>query len=365
MRVLIFAAFYPPDIGGYANNVSALAQGLAGRDCSVSVVVCSKEAGEYDDGQVHVYKLPCFQLLSGRYPAVKWSGDTVDVLTALLKQRFDVVNTQTRFYPITLLGLIFARVTRTVLIHTERGATHNLAFKGALGLLSRAYDHVVGTLVVRMADRVIGVSDGACEFARHLGAENPVTVHNGVSPEWFKTDSNRDPHSVIFTGRLIPAKGVTDLITAFKAVRSVMPNVRLTIVGDGPCRADLEAQNVDGVTFTGQKSREDTIALLSRHSVFMNPSYSEGLPTSVLEAMAAGLTVVATDVGGTRELITHGETGYLVEPGKPSQIAGALIRALADSDKVSKKAQEKAASEFSQDKCLEKMLAVYREVAHV
>ncbi len=363
MRVAIFAAFYPPDVGGYANNVRALAQGLSNQGCAVAIVACGKVTAKYNDGLVRVYKLPCFQLLSGRYPALKPSVATMMTLKALRRLNMDVVNTQTRFYPITLLGMLFAKMTGAKLVHTERGATHNLAFKGALGTLSRAYDHSVGALLIRAANEVIGVSDGACEFAQHLGARDPITVHNGLDAGWVRENNGkRDPHGIIFTGRLILAKGVADLLDAFIAVRAVMPDVRMTIVGDGPCLKELEARRVEGVAFTGQLDRSRIAELLGEHSVFVNPSYSEGLPTSVLEAMAAGLTVVATDVGGTRELIEHGNTGYLVEPGKTSQMAGLLLRALSNVDGVGKKAQERVAVEFTQEKCVEKTLKVYREV---
>ncbi len=365
MKILIFAAFYPPDVGGLANNVRELAQGLAGLSHEVAVIACARGTAKYSDNRVTVYNLPCFMALSGRYPAPKPGLMTTGVLLALSRQHFDVVNTQTRFYPVTLLGMLFAKATGAKLVHTERGATHNLAFKGALGSASRAYDHTAGALVMRAADRVIGVSDGACEFARHLGAKDPITVYNGVPAVWTKEASNRDPHSIIFTGRLIPAKGVADLLDAFVAVRAVMPNVRLTVVGDGPCRTDLESRHVDGVVFTGQLKRVEVTAMLGKHSVFVNPSYSEGLPTSVLEAMAAGLSVIATDVGGTRELIENGVTGYLVPPGKPDQMAGAMIRALSNANGVGKRAREKVAAEFTQERCVERTLVVYREAVGV
>jgi glycosyltransferase involved in cell wall biosynthesis len=98
----------------------------------------------------------------------------------------------------------------------------------------------------------------------------------------------------------------------------------------------------------GEKDQDGVVAILSATDIFVNPSYSEGLPTSVMEAASVGLPVIATDVGGTREIVEHGTTGLLVEPYQPEQIAAAILSLVRDSRMSSEMA--KAARSYIQQK---------------
>ncbi len=144
-------------------------------------------------------------------------------------------------------------------------------------------------------------------------------IHNGIElktiPRRKKTDPNKN---LIFAGRTIYGKGIQDLLVAFSKIKQQGP--RLTIVGDGPYKTHLKkpAHSLhvqDRIIFPGEKAREDVLRLLSESDIFMNPSYSEGLPISILEAGAVGLPVIATDVGGTKEIIIPHQTGLLIPPG--------------------------------------------------
>lgn len=122
---------------------------------------------------------------------------------------------------------------------------------------------------------------------------------------------------VIYVGRLVFGKGAQDLISACNELWNEN-DFDLVIVGDGPYRSELE----DMVRlscrkcahFTGELSRPQVFEQLRKADIFVNPSYSEGLPTSVQEAMSCGLAIIATDVGGTREAVTHAVSGLLFRP---------------------------------------------------
>lgn len=115
---------------------------------------------------------------------------------------------------------------------------------------------------------------------------------------------------IIFVGRLIEAKGVQDLVKATDGL-----DCSVVIVGDGYYRPNLEAMKNGHCTFTGELDRAGVFCQLQASDIFVNPSYSEGLPTSVLEAASVGLAIIATDVGGTREIIEHTRTGLLYQAG--------------------------------------------------
>jgi len=345
-RILVFAAYFYPHVGGYEKNILELLLRLVDCGYQVDVVTCNTERtlAEENMNGIHVYRLPAWNSLGGVYPAPKPSLTTIKILWKLCRKRYDLVNTQTRFFTTSFIGLIFAIIKRVPLVHTERGTRHSVTPGKLIEMTGKIYDHSFGSLMVRFAWKTIGVSQAACDFTRHLGARNPVVIHNGLDTNIYKKVESRlkqqmglgDTIVITFVGRLIYAKGVQDLISAFIQIKGLIPNVKLFIVGDGPYRKDLErlasqSRCTDEVIFLGEKNRDDIISILSDTDIFVNPSYSEGLPTSVMEAASVGVPVIATEVGGTREIVKHGTTGLLVEPYQPQQIVSAMLSLLRDS----------------------------------
>ena len=219
----------------------------------------------------------------------------------------------------SLLGLVFAKIKRTRLVHTEHG-TKPAASRGFVDLVRIINDYTVGRLIVRSAWKTRGVSRNTCDFLKKMGAKETVLIHNGINTDIFERKELSQPIATVtitFVGRLVYGKGVQDLIFSFPEITKEY-KARLLIIGDGSYRPDLErlAQNVDegNILFLGQKNQREIAEILSTTDIFVNPSYSEGLPTSVLEAGAAGLPIVATDVGGTREIIEDGKSGFLIPP---------------------------------------------------
>jgi glycosyltransferase involved in cell wall biosynthesis len=192
---------------------------------------------------------------------------------------------------------------------------------------------------ISMVDRVVAVSKNVGEFCIthiRLPAQKVVVIHNGVEIPPFSQHARKRarqalglPHEIMVCGavsRLHPVKGIDDLIIAFAQV-SEKHDSRLVIVGEGQERQHLEALArkigcSNRVLWTGY--REDVPKLLPAFDLFVQPSHHEGLPNTVLEAMAAGLPVVATAVGGTPELVLNHKTGLLVTAGDPAALGEAM-----------------------------------------
>jgi glycosyltransferase involved in cell wall biosynthesis len=157
---------------------------------------------------------------------------------------------------------------------------------------------------------------------------NWVTV-----PSWHRAPSGaesalRQPRFV-FIGWLEEAKGVFELLAAFDSVRKSIPGAHLEICGNGSAAAELrlkvrQLEMEDAVTFRGWVGSEEKAAALARAWALVLPSYSEGMPNAVLEAMAAGRAVIASNVGGIPELVEDGESGLLVEPRQVGALAEAM-----------------------------------------
>ena len=147
------------------------------------------------------------------------------------------------------------------------------------------------------------------------------------------------PHSLVCgtVARLHPQKGIRHLIDAFALLRADFPDLKLLVVGDGPERANLANQATalgvsQDVIFAGQKN--PPVHCLRLMNVFVLPSLYEGFPNALLEAMAALVPVVASDVGGVGELVRHEENGLLVPPGSPSTLADAIRSLLLNPEKA-------------------------------
>ena len=384
-RILIFAAYFHPHLGGYEKNVQELSRRLAERGCEIDVVTCNTEgasAEEEVDG-ICIHRLPSWNVLGGTYPIPKPAVTTFKILSELSRQRFDLINTQTRFFSTSLLGLIFAKIKRTPLVHTERGTRHSVLSNKLIEASGKIYDHTIGSLIIKSARRNIGVSEAACNFLKHLGAKDTIVIPNGIDTDVFrklKTDLAKrlglnGATVITFVGRLIYAKGVQDLISAFPMIKEAVPNVKLLIVGDGPYRCQLEELTAGtgcdkDIKFLGQKTQDQIIEILSLTDIFVSPSYSEALPTSVMEAAAVGVPIVATDVGDTREIIEYGKTGLLIKAGEPRQIAEAVFLLGGNKQaapenlarKLGEAARLKIVNSYSWENTVMKTMQVFQEI---
>ncbi|MFA5842603.1 MAG: glycosyltransferase family 4 protein [Candidatus Gracilibacteria bacterium] len=329
LKILIFAAFYHPFRGGYVESIHGLARALVQKGHSITIVTpFYKEAPatEFMDG-VEIIRLPSWHILNRTYPLIIPNLRTFRILKKLWKRPFDIVSTQTRFFVTSFLGTFFALTRRLPLIHTERGAFHSIVPNRIINGISQCIDHTLGFIVVRCAKHNVGVSQAACDFLNHLHARKISRIPNGINliPLLSKEEKNKlrekwgfKPHDLIllFVGHLIYAKGLQDVFAILTDLISLKPNLKLAVVADGPYRKFLEvlAQNLNiqkHIVFLGTLKAKEVMECLQMADVLVNPSHSEGLPRSVLEAAAAGLPIVASDVGGTREIILHGKTGFL------------------------------------------------------
>ena len=347
MKILICAAFYRPHVGGYEKNVEIIAERLVHAGHEVDILTCNNNDSFEYEGRIKenymINRVPCWNLLNGVYPTPKWSPN----LKRVMDHKYDLVITQTRFFVTSFIGYLIARKQKIPLIAVERGTCHSVAANPLVSLLCRVYDHTVGTLIVRSAKANVGVSQAACDFIKHIGGKNTRVIYNGIDCDRGRTEirpNSTKERIITFVGRLIYAKGVQDLIEAYYECVRKYPDLRLRIIGDGNYRAQLGKLACDTfcelyegqaiiceeavVKFYGE--RKDVIDLLEESDIFVNPSYSEGLPTSVMEAASVGLPIIATDVGGTNEIIKHMKSGLVIPPHKPWLIAESIKVLLKD-----------------------------------
>lgn len=215
-----------------------------------------------------------------------------------------------------------------VLVHTKHGRNFPLNRRAV----------AVNRRLSLLSDRVVAVSEDAADVARRVEgvpAAKVCVIQNGIEPGEPLTSSTWQswvPRGIT-VARLDPVKDQPTMLRAVRRVVDACPEFQLDIVGDGPERAALETlsrelQIDQHVRFLGY--RTDVEDLLRRPAVFLLSSVSEGISLTLLEAMAAGLPAVATDVGGNREVVVDGLTGALVSTRDPGALAEEILRFVQD-----------------------------------
>lgn len=198
-----------------------------------------------------------------------------------------------------------------------------------------------------------------------LVVSNTVHIPN-YTVEW------QQPFKVLFMGVLIERKGISDLIQAVKLLKAEnkLTNVKFIIAGGGTQEGELKKQSCkfgldDYIEFAGWVSGEKKERLLKTCQMFVLPSYNEGLPISILEAVSYGMPVVATDVGDISSAVIAGENGYLIEPGNVQQLADCILSVFENKQRYIKLrdgSKRIAEERFSDDKYFREITKCYKTV---
>lgn len=163
-------------------------------------------------------------------------------------------------------------------------------------------------------------------------------VHCGIEPTRYRAPVKPDGAELLFVGRLAAVKGVRVLLDALHLIRTGRPDLRLTLIGDGPDRTELERRVAEmglagSVRFAGYRTTDEVAAFLGQSDVLVLPSFAEGVPVVLMEAMASGVPVVASRVAGIPELVEDGVTGRLVPPGNAEALGAAIVEVLGRKDR--------------------------------
>jgi sugar transferase (PEP-CTERM/EpsH1 system associated) len=232
--------------------------------------------------------------------------------------------------------------------HDDRPLIYGMPAAWWAGVPKRIHTHHHGRLpgvtwrqrflirrAARFAHHFVCVSEDSARFMIEQGIakERVRTIHNGIDLTRFAFQGPCDDGPIVTVARLSPEKDIATLLQAAALLAGDGSQLRFEIAGDGPCRAELaqlvkELNLTDRVALLGEIS--DIPALLERARLFVLPSQTEGISLTLLEAMARGLPVVATEVGGNPEVVEARLTGWLVPPRSPSTLAEAIRAVLAD-----------------------------------
>ena len=345
MRILIVTGIFPPDIGGPATYVPAIAKALLEKSHEVSVVTTSEP--EWLDLEDDQHPFPVYRMNRRVHPG--WRSFHFVRTIFHHARKADVVLANGVLLEATVASFLARKsmVQKIVGDPTwerarNRGWTTDefeTFQNGYYGLRIEALKKLTAFVAGR-AEKIIVPSRYLSGWVRTWGIPQSkiVVIYNSV-PSLDSVDPVRVPLTasvkLVTACRLVSWKRVNVIIQAV----GQMDDVGLLICGDGPERKNLDTLARDlGLTtriyFAGQRNRGDTLALMAGCDIFILNSTYEGLSHVVLEAMSLGLPVIATSAGGTPELVKNGETGVLIKNGDPEALKSAILQLLASPERL-------------------------------
>ena len=358
-------------IGGPGKGLLQLIPGLNSGNCAKPILCTFKKTGEGDSLFVSACKqrginvIPLFQ---------RFNFDPrpfLQLIRLIREHKMDVI--QTHGYKESFFGFILKWITRKRWICFLHGTTEE-------NLKVRLY-HALDKFLARFSDRIISVSRELAErivprryFYKVRILENAVEPNKAeVNPlivaKWKRRFGVEKSNIIVCVGRLSPEKGQDVLLDAARGLVNSGLSFQIVLVGDGPSRRNLERKCLqlnlrDHIKFLGQRKDMDMVYAAS--DILALPSFKEGMPNAILEAMAHGLPIVATRVGSIPEMLKDGIDAMLVPSGDPAALQTALEDLLRNPEKARfyREAAAKALfPRFSVAYRVEKMENIYRELA--
>jgi glycosyltransferase involved in cell wall biosynthesis len=340
LKVLMLTDYFYPEIGGGVEKVVyEVSKRLVKMGCDVSVITLGsrRSIDTYVVDNVTVYRLPSINITKIVGLQLSLPRNVRGALRIARDFAPDVIHTHNIFFTMSLLAVLIKKICTCRLIVTAHlGDIRNLALTGrGKALVAMAYERLLGYIVLAVSDKIIAVSHAVRQHLLTIGtlSKKVVVIPNGVDLKEFNSTVNTISDravNVIFVGRLLPNKGLKYLVEAARLVIDKgLESIKFRIVGDGPFRAQLEnliRQKGLGRYFDFLGKVPSVSEILREGGIFVRPSLTEGMPLTILEAMASRLPVIATRVAGTSELVIQNKTGLLVEPGNVKQLADAILR---------------------------------------
>lgn len=272
-----------------------------------------------------------------------------------------------------ILGRLAAKMAGVpIIIHTPHGHVFHSYFSPAKTLVFKW----VEILLARIAtDRLVLLTRS--ELREHLEhkiipAHQTHVIPSGVSLQQFsggrRLKASDEGLTVGYVGRLADVKGPLDLVAAMSSVCTMLPHAHLIVVGDGPQRSEIE-QAVSSLGLTNNVTlagwQDNVAGYLAKFDLLVIPSHNEGMGRVAVEAKAAAIPIVATEVGGLLDLITPGYSGILCPPRDPRRLANAIVAVLTQSDcgRAMGRNGAREALEFSEEVMFKRLEALYENLA--
>jgi glycosyltransferase involved in cell wall biosynthesis len=367
--------------GGAQASVAMIARDLRQRGVDAQIAFSSRAATVDGDGRLRAaldgWGVPLHDVPAMRHPPSPWDAVALHQLGALLRRLRPAVVHSHASKAGALARVAAARARTGAIVHSVRG----WAFESSHGPRRGAYLQVEQRLA-GLAHRLVAVSPALVDAGVSHGigrAGDYRIIRSGIELARFAAAVDQGavrrrlgiPGSAPVVGtvmHLVPAKAPLDFVAVAAQAAAAVDDLHVVVVGDGPCRRDVEraiARTGLGARFHLLGLRDDVPELLRALDVFALTSRWEGMPRVVVEAAAAGIPIVATDVGGTRDIVVDGGSGFLCRPGDVDRLARAVITLLLDpglAGRLAAAARARVTGDFALSRVVDQHIALYREL---
>ncbi|MCK4789039.1 MAG: glycosyltransferase family 4 protein [Desulfobacteraceae bacterium] len=356
---------FPPNCGGIGYYVFYLSKELIERGYNICVLLRGKRERDYVFNGVPVREVSVVGHPPLNMPLFKKRIESV-----LREAKPDLIHTHSTSmptlkcdYPVMVTAHHCMKESVPIIYHP---------IKDLDGLYKNIFLPVykyITTKLVQSCDKLTVVSNSLRnEFEKHYNVKSEV-VYNAVNTNLFSVAPVRKENAILFVGPLRVGKGVFDLLDIASLLRQSHPDIKIYIAGGGPSKhcilRQIHKRGLTQVILLNSLPHHELNSLYNRSRVFVLPTYYEGLPTTILEAMACELPVVASNVSGIPDLIDEGVNGYMVRPGDVDGFYRKIVELLEDPEKCGrfgKAGKQKVLERFTWRIIADRIVEIYHEV---
>jgi len=339
--------------------------------------IASVIASYLDSSLIERYEIHYLHTSSGSGPLGKLNAffqATSRLIYLIVQKDIKVVHIHTAswrsFYRKSVFVFLTKLLKTKVLLHIH-GGEFNLFFN-----TGNIFQKRIISYVLDISNHIVVLSKAWLPDIQRMTKNQKLTsLSNPVNMKYYQRDFKQDTDSsskfeIIFLGGLIRAKGIYDLLESFPQIVKQVPNARLHLCGTGPIEklkmkcSQLGVEN--SVVFHGWVSGESKISRILNSDLLILPSYNEGLPVSVIEAMAAGLPVVCTPVGGVPDIFVDGENGFFFTPGDQNALVERVLQLAQNPDlrlQMGRTNYVKARELFDLEKIINQLDSLYLDLS--
>ena len=285
----------------------------------------------------------------------------------------DIVHVQCHLNLTAVKSVITARDIPVPVVTTIHGVFSKI--NPLLDLAQLSYLYTIGGIIFKNSDRIICLTKRDSYDLERFGcpSEKISVVPNGVDINLFRPRKESEKITVMWHGRFVASKGLDILVkAASKVIQKSCLDIKFVLVGDGPLKQKIMVMCeklgiTKDVMFVDRLPLDEVAQLLSRASIYVLPSIKEGMPWALLEAMACGKAVVASDISGVNDIITHRENGLLVPPKNIDAFTDAIIRLAEDVNlrkRLGRNARQLIIKKYNWRIIAERLESIYRKVVN-
>ena len=373
--ILISTPFPPEEgIGNYVYGISTkLIE--AGHEVTVMTRGSWNKTQKEVIGGIKVIKAPYIPI----YPFyMHLHGIFVNKLFKSLESQIDVVHIHSPLSPLIKTSLPLITTIHTPMLMDDRYVKITSIYSLFSKISARFVSYPLELKLIQASDMVTTVTKSIAQELKeyHVDPEEVVVIGNGVDEKFFVPAQNTikdDNKYIMYAGRMDREKGLFDLVECGEHICNQRSDISFILAGRGRDLSKLKKKVRklglrDKFIFLGQVGKDKLVQLYQNATIFAFPSYHEGLPTVLLEAMSCGLPIVATDVRGNRDLISSGEDGILVPPRSPKEMVNAVSMLLDDEKmrrRLGKNARKTIEEHYTWDTVSNNILRCYESIKEV